>query len=60
MLSVTAINQPQTRNTIVKYILLASTLLLSACAGPGGSAWGIVPANSDICPSGRSASGMCR
>lgn len=29
-------------------------------AGPAGSYWGITPANSDICPSGQSASGECR
>lgn len=49
-----------TRNARVKYIILTTVLLLSACSGPGGSVWGITPANSDICPRGQSASGECR
>lgn len=39
--------------TDMKYLILASALLLTACAGPGGSYWGVTPANSDVCPSGK-------
>ncbi|EBI1833476.1 hypothetical protein NAK51_004482 [Salmonella enterica] len=39
--------------TDMKYIILASALLLTACAGPGGSYWGVTPANADVCPSGK-------
>ncbi|EBX0727062.1 hypothetical protein DQY79_07100 [Salmonella enterica subsp. enterica serovar Virchow] len=56
----TKITKPLKRAFIVKYIVLVSVLLLSSCAGPGDSSWGITPANSDICPSGKSVSGQCR
>ncbi|EBB6018998.1 hypothetical protein MW932_001585 [Salmonella enterica] len=39
--------------TDMKYLILASALLLTACAGPSGSYWGVTPANSDVCPSGK-------
>ncbi|MGV3169813.1 hypothetical protein ACEE45_05730 [Proteus vulgaris] len=43
----------------MKYWILALVFLLSGCAGPSGSVWGVVPANSDICPRGHSVSGEC-
>lgn len=34
----------------MKYILLALVLLLTACAGPGGVIWAVLPEYSDPCP----------
>ncbi|EBX1769658.1 hypothetical protein DQ937_21390 [Salmonella enterica subsp. enterica serovar Poona] len=39
--------------TDMKYLIFASALLLTACADPGGSYWGVTPANSDVCPSSK-------
>lgn len=44
----------------MKGILLIFIFMLTACAGPGGMTWGVLPADRNVCPTGKSASGHCR
>lgn len=42
-------------------VLLLVVVMLSGCAGPFGSGWGLIPQSTEVCPQGKHAvTGACR